>query len=419
MEPTIDAPKTTQAQVPEDRALVFANEVLNPVAPYGKLDALKEMSRRIGFTCNDPHGITVMEAVHIAQMAIATQANPFNGELSYWVDIKNNERKLTLHWGRTYWVRLADEYAEDHETKFNYEFLKVLKPEEKTRYGAEDDDTVYRVIIRDKKEIDEYVNQAERLTAISYDKDEIRATLGAPPILEGLGIVSAQEKNGPLRYSASKYPHDERCMKRALMNGLKKKVTFSTPQIAADFAGYIKEDWSPTKGDRQIVDALFVPVEDETSTTVSDEIPPEFEELAKEWEAMQAVGDSKNYTQEELAARRKVAYWPEWLLEEAVKQNLGENSYRIAAVLAYSPFVFPGQSAKNPKKKNGGLQEWKWIENFNLVRDAIDKNFGIIANMQETADYASGLTFGLKKSIDEVLADFDARNQFDESAPEG
>jgi len=390
----------------QDKSLAKANAILQPLVPYGRLDALKEMARRIGFTNGGKHGLTVMEAVHAAQMAIATGANPFNGELYLWVSVdRNDKRSLTLHWGRAYWVRLANEWAEEHGTSFSPpEYWKILSPEDKALYDAKPDDIVYRCIVRDDKSMDAYVRRVEKLTEAKYTKDEIQKIVGKPPVYEGIGIVSREEiKEKYLEKTNSIYPNDERCMKRALMNALKKKVTFSTPMLPSpsDNEGYIKMDWAPEGAKELVIDTMFIPTEDESTATVGQDIPDDFKDLESEWKKHFESGKASQYTEEQMVDRRKPGYWAKTLIDTAMERELAPNAFSVAGRLAYSPY----RAGKGTKKDGGRMdagsqaQALEWLGWYEMIhRDA-----PVALNAQEKADHATLLVVRIHKSIEDAF----------------
>ena len=399
---TLEQNSTGQAQ---DNRLAFANEVLNPIKPYGALDALREMSRRLILTSAGKHGLTVMEAVHVAQMAFATLANPFNGEIQHWIQVKNNKRYLTVYWGRPYWVRLANEWAAEHDTTFMPpEFEKILKVEEKESMGATADDYVYRCRVRDEASTEFYVRQLTALIGAGYDKEEAEKIVGKPPMLTGIGIVTQQEikyKN----FGAGEYPHDERAMKRSYTNALKKKVTFKTPEYrdAGDLKGYIKEDWNPKSASNpDVIEAIFS--EGEVTTDVDQNIPQGddfFAELEQAWRQAQET-ESPQWSKTEIARRQKVGAWTEEFCKAAVAQGIADNPYKVAAYLAWSPF-----HVKQKYGKTDQGQMLEWLRAFITIRE----NAAYRPTMPDNADYASKIYFGMVNSFDEIYAEIEAESE--------
>lgn len=332
---------------------------------YGRLDELKEMTRRVILLDKGRHKVNVAEAIMVAQEALATDANVTNGELWWWVDVRNGERLLTIHWGQKYWVRIGDEWADAHDTKFKYNH-RLIEGEELLKLNFKETDLVIETQLRDMQLVDKYIEQITNLAKVEMPLDKIERIVGEEPVLYGYGVVSKEEREGKFRSSEAVYPHLQRATKRSTMNAVKQVVSHKK-QISdqpANLEGFVKTDWIPKLGDT-VVDAVF---SEQVEVQVPNEVPEGFEDVLESVkdEQLRYALERLKYNKDEdiLSARQKATYWDEGLLTELMGRVKGLKSIQsVAGRLAYSHFKKEVEAGGDEAE-----QAVAWLEAFDRIK---------------------------------------------------
>lgn len=347
-----------QEEKPTTAVQTFMNEIDNPLVPYGAREAIKELTRRIMMTDNGKIKKTLAEAFQVAQVAIATRASLFDGELFSWVSInKKGERKLTTFHGRRYISRIGDEWAQENETTLTDWYELISSHDEKRELNIPETALAYRAYVRNDARMEVYTKGIVDLVDAGYKKEEAEELLGQPPIHEGIGVVTKEEMETLDSSYGAKMPHANRAQKRALVEAMKRAIAFRKPPVSTlPLDGFVKLDWTPKslQPSSQIVDSEFVDVdngeeEEQTFTDVKVEIVDKAledieAEVKKDHDQIEVDAKHAEDTnrvnrrsKKDMAERRKVGWWKVKLLDNIIAKTGARNRTQVAGVLAYCP----------------------------------------------------------------------------------
>lgn len=403
-------PKEKPAEESKTAVQVFMDEIDNPLVPYGQRAALKEFTRRIMVNDKGKIKLNLAEAIQVAQVAISTNANPFTAELYHWLSIRNGERLLTIYHGRQYDQRIADEWAEERGTSLDIWFELIVNVEEKALLGIAEDSMAYRCHIREQEAMRTYTQGLTDLMKEGVSEKRAVELMGEPPIAKGIGVVTAWEKKKFDERGDTKFPHANRCQKRAKREALRNLIAFRRPPPQKiSMEGFVKLDWSPPKlkavADQDaIVDAEFrdadvngegeytnVTIEsiDESMAGLQEQVEQYREQIKQDAkEAEQAVPINRRPSKKEMEARRKVGYWPIELLDYLVEKELAQSRYIAAGKLAYNPHP----KKINPKDKQLMKATVTWFKHYVEIKESGEPHSNWSA-----ADEATNRWLGLSK----------------------
>lgn len=304
-----------KAAVNKNDMVEAANDWLHPLEPYSPRKVLIELTRR-WMTLNNPKMKTPLnshEAGLLIQTAVSSQLNPFSApspEIWAWVTEKSGNRYLTIMAGRTGILRHANEKAEEMGHMWNEEYRKITDSDERAWLNIPDGAMAYECIVRDDVSLAKWTETYKTLRETGLNNDEILAQIGDSPRWLGIGVLTIEEME-TLNTGTNKMPHAERCRKRSLMSGLKKKynLPFGTP--IGESSGLTFEDYI------QIPSRTGAVEDAEFTEVIPEEAPTDDNEIKR---------------------RRKPQWWPPGVPEAIVDAGYATDKFNAAAILALSPF---------------------------------------------------------------------------------
>ena len=338
----------------DEKQLVRANEFLgsNPLAPYGAVEVVRGMSRRIRALDKSEIKLNPGEAMHLAQLAISHDLNPFSGEIWAWVQVKEGERHFSWMPGRRGLIRHANEQAAAKDSEW-WSDERELTEHEKTELMIPKDALAFESKVFDKATMDEWRKTFNTLIDAKKTADEVLLIVGNPPCSIGYGVLTQAEiKKMPWN---NKMPHVNRAKKRALMEALKGKYSL---HFGGAFGG------GGETFDEYIVDskgAIDVEFED-----VTDSRPAGY--------PVETFGESEE--------RMDPKFW-KGICEKMVKEELARDAFVAAELLAYSQFT--------PRELN---EEWA-LKYFNHAKDILAED--VERPIKEIAPEAYGRLFETDK----------------------
>ena len=210
------------------------------VAPWANREDVRELSERLQSMMPGGNKLTQVEALTLAQAAVAHGLDPFNGELWYLKD--RSGRPLGLMAGIKGHRRAAHlQMKQDGGGNYWPEF-EELTIDEKTPLGIPPNALAFRCKIRDTQTLNEYVSQIERLSGAGLPWEIVSDIVGARPYTEGIGYAMPDEPSRMTRVQLA--------MKRAEADALKRR--FDLPFGSAVGAS----------GDNDVVSGEFVVADD-------------------------------------------------------------------------------------------------------------------------------------------------------------
>lgn len=207
------------------------------LAPWGGKDAVNAMATRLKMSMPGARKLDNPQAMALAQIAIAHELDPFNGEVWFipgsgvMVGIKGLRKAARR------------QLRKEHGGKANFwtDFVRVTSPDE---YGTEDDDLVYECRLRDEATMDSWGNTVERFVGLGSPLDAAIGYAGPAPVTVGVGIYKKDE--------STRMQPNEAARKRAEANALKQRFD-------VDFAFEVDVE-------HDVVEADYVEVEPEKKT---------------------------------------------------------------------------------------------------------------------------------------------------------
>ena len=213
------------------------------VAPWANREDVRELSERLQAMMPGGNKLTQVEALTLAQAAVAHGLDPLNGELWYLKDragrpiglmagIKGHRRAAHLQMkqegGGNYWPEFEE-----------------LTIDEKPPLGIPPNALAFRCKVRDTQTLNEYVSQIERLSGAGLPWEIVSDIVGARPYTEGIGYAMPDEPSRMTRVQLA--------MKRAEADALKRR--FDLPFGSA----------VGVNGDTDVTNGEFVVVDDTPS----------------------------------------------------------------------------------------------------------------------------------------------------------
>lgn len=216
-----------------EKAVALFHSEAHPLARWAESKVVNVFADRIMATDGRKIPLNRDEAITTAQAALAYRLDPFMGEITSWVTVRQDGRRiLTVMKGRDGILKIAKANARAEGTYLeNPRFFMLVEETKRARLHVEEGDLAFECFVPDKKSTDSYYERVAILKEAGFTKEEIDAKLGDPPGDWGLGIVSKDEienrhwyhdKSGKrLRKIEVKYSDVELCRKRALMAALR------------------------------------------------------------------------------------------------------------------------------------------------------------------------------------------------------
>lgn len=204
----------------QTKALAVQDEVA--LTNFGARAQARELGERLRLTMPNAQAFTDKEALAVAQIALAHDLDPFNGEV--W-GLKNAEGKwYGVMVGIKGLRKSANRQAVRESTTYWFEYRKA----DPKQYGQGADATVFEAILRDTVRVQAWSKAVHSLTSVGVPYLEAVQMLGPAPFVLGVGIATSGEK--------SKMRTDARAKKRAEADALKQRfdVEFAGATQAQD-----------------------------------------------------------------------------------------------------------------------------------------------------------------------------------------
>lgn len=373
----------------DDVQIVRANEFLgtNPLAPYGQIEVVRAMSRRIRACDKSKVKLSPGESIHLAQLAISHDLNPFSGEIWGWIVEKSGGvREFNWMPGRRGLIRHANEQAEAKGSEW-WSDERELTEHEKKEMMIPADALAFESKVFDKATMDEWRKTFNTLTDAGKTADEALRIGGNPPCSIGYGVLTQQEIKELDKNRRNKMPHVNRVKKRALMEALKGKYSLHFGGAASGVGADTFEDY--------IVDSKGA-------------IDVEFEDVEEPYGMEAEAFGGKD--------RLNPKFW-NGACEKMVEAELARDPFVAAELLAYSLFI-PG-NAKG-KHLTGFFQNAKEILIEEMNADAVCGD-PIEVDFKSIAEAAYGQLFDIpeKKTPDKKEKPDEAKAKPVQKKPEG
>jgi hypothetical protein len=168
---------TDQTAIEEIKGIDLAN--------FGARADVRELSERIRTMLSGGSKYTLDEARTLAQIAIAHDLDPFNGEC--WL-LKNQKSGEVL--GALIGIKGHRKHAK-RQSAYWGDFHRIVDP---TEYNAPERSIVFEYHIRDEVTMEAYTKRLEKLVDIGMKLDEAQKCVGKAPVTVGIGIWEPGEK---------------------------------------------------------------------------------------------------------------------------------------------------------------------------------------------------------------------------------
>ena len=182
---------------------------------YGDTDEIHALGKRIRLMMPGGSHYTENEALMLAQLAIAHNLNPFNGEVWLIKNIKTGEA-LGAIIGIKGLRKQAKRQATNWGVGDNGGFRHIIDPEELKKYNCTSADTVYEYTMSDEVTQKRWIEGLTSLRAAKFDQNDAREMMGQnPPVTRGIGVFKAGDR--------SKMKPNQCAMFRAEKDALKRR----------------------------------------------------------------------------------------------------------------------------------------------------------------------------------------------------
>ena len=272
-----------------EKATELAKANPNALAQYGKTTEIELMAERIIWLMPGSVNYTKPEAFMMAQLCIAHDLDPFNGEA--WLIKDNSGRVLGMLIGIKGLRKHAKRQANYWGVGANGGFRHIINEDELKEYNATLADTVYVYEITDEPTQDKWIEGLTSLRMAGFDQDDARTMMGdKPPSTLGIGVYKKGE--------STKMKPNQCAMFRAEKDALKRRfdVGFvipapsiedtrigdgveypTTDEILQELAANMEDKDGEANGEGEYVEATFEEVEDPEHGE-----EPETKEVARE-----------------------------------------------------------------------------------------------------------------------------------------
>jgi hypothetical protein len=252
------------------------------LAAFGDRDAIREMTERLKATMPGGRKLDDVEARSLAQLSLAHDLDPFNGE--FWMipssglmvgikGLRKAARRAAREEGGTYWT----------------EFRRV-EPKER---GASANAVVYECHLRDTITVQAWAQSIHQMTGAGVPYPDAVAALGPAPVVIGVGIATPDER--------SRMEIQARARKRAEADAIKQRydiafgnARFSDEEPETEIVDAVAVDATPEpRSEAQILNELGYDAEPGSE--------PQYEPSAEQ--PARTNGNSRPYSPETLQAR--------------------------------------------------------------------------------------------------------------------
>jgi hypothetical protein len=187
-----------------DKALTIRNND-TAIANYGDMEAIRDLAGRIKSMMPGGSRYTDDEAMTLAQISVAHELDPFNGEC--WL-IKDPDS------GKVYGALIGIKGHRKHaKRQSNYwgEFVRVTDP---GIYNAPQGSIVFEYRVYDDANLEAYSRRAEKFIKLGFNLDQIIKMIGRPPCTVGVGIWSPGDRTKMKPAQAAMFRAEKDALKR-------------------------------------------------------------------------------------------------------------------------------------------------------------------------------------------------------------
>ena len=194
------------------------------LALFGRRDDIRELGDRLVKLMPGGQSLTSSEALAVAQVAVAHNLDPFNGEV--W-GLKSKDGKW---YGVTIGIKGLRKKARDQAASESTTFWTELVLVDPAKYNADKSAIVYECILRDTVTMQAWGKSINILTTGGVPYKEAIEMLGKAPQVVGFGVATPNER--------SKMGIHERARKRAEAAAIKQRfdVKFGSGVIEDEVA---------------------------------------------------------------------------------------------------------------------------------------------------------------------------------------
>lgn len=326
----------------QEKAVALYHGEAKPLAKYGESKVVRIVKDRIMALDARKEKLNDLEALTLAQCAVATRMSPFppDNELHAWVKVSQGRRTLTIMRGRDGSLKRAKENMAKAGTHMESPRFRLITDKvERASLLLNETDLAYDCAVSDYLSLQAYFASWATLKDAKLTGQEILAQLGPVPADHGLGVMSADEierlewykddQGKKVRKQEVKYNHVERCQKRALMASLRIRWLSDEAQPDEEILSDV---------DDFIIDSEWKLIE-----------PPKVAATTEERGSRAAKGATDLFGDPVAPAtdRRSPSYWPKGTLAAIVEAGHAANNFEAAGMLSYSAFdkgAAPGPS---------------------------------------------------------------------------
>ncbi len=204
------------------------------LAQYGSRNEIRELANRIRLMLPGGQKYTDAEALTLAQISIAHDLDPFNGECWLIKDEKN---------GRVYGALIGIKGQRKHaKRQSNYwgqsgngGFTRITDPKRLEEYGAATDDVCFEYRISDEATLNSYAGVLERFTRLGFPLETAQKMAGALPVTIGVGIWKRGEQTKMKPAQCAMFRAEKDALKRRFDVHLRMELPGqSLPLLAAE-----------------------------------------------------------------------------------------------------------------------------------------------------------------------------------------
>jgi hypothetical protein len=324
-----------------EKAVALYHGEARPLAKYGESKVVRIVKDRIMALDARKEKLNDLEALTLAQCAVATRMSPFppENELHAWVKVFQGKRTLTIMRGRDGSLKRAKENMAKVGTHMESpRFRQLIDPVERQSRLVPDGALAYDCAVSDYLSLQTYFSAWATMKDSGLSGEAILRELGPQPADHGLGVLTAEEidhneyytdAGGKKHKQEIKYNHEERCRKRALIAALRVRWMADEAVIEGDLDADV---------DDYIIDSEWRLIE-----------PPKLATTTEERGSRAAKGATDLFGDPVAPStdRRSPTYWPKATLTAIVEGGFAANNFEAAGMLSYSAFdksAAPGPS---------------------------------------------------------------------------
>lgn len=210
---------TDQTAIEEIKGIDLAN--------FGAREDVKELSERIRSMLPGGAKYTLEEARTLAQISVAHDLDPFNGEC--WL-LKNQKSGEVL--GALIGIKGHRKHAK-RQSAYWGDFHRIVDP---TEYEAPERAIVFEYHIRDEVTMEAFTKRLEKLIKLGFSLEEAQKMVGKAPVTVGIGIWEPGEKTKMKPAQCAMFRAEKDALKRRFDVKFKIELDGGTiPLQTADF----------------------------------------------------------------------------------------------------------------------------------------------------------------------------------------